>query len=97
MMKIERGNAMLISEWKDGFGHGVWTAMNCVPTPHRNCGSKPPKIVGVGAGRNHQFGDASGFIAFGTDGAVMNMGEVFNTFEDAAKFLESVFVWRVPA
>ena len=73
---------MLVSEWKDEFGHGVWTATNCV-----SGGSHPPKIVG-GMG-------VDGFIAFATDGAIMNMGEAFDTFEDAAKFLESVFTWEV--
>ena len=41
----------LVSEWKDNFNSGVWTATN--------------------------------------------MGEAFETFEDAAKFLESVFVWEI--
>ena len=33
--------------------------------------------------------------AFATDGSVMNMGEEFATFEDAAMFLETVFSWEV--
>jgi hypothetical protein len=72
---------MLVSKWKDKFGHGVCTATNCT-SPGR-----APQIVGGGA--------IVGFIAFATDGAVMNMGEAFDTFEDAAKFLESVFTWEV--
>ena len=78
----------LVSEWKDNFNSGVWTATNCVSPGHS------PKIVG---------GDGiDGFITFANDGAVMNMGEAFETFEDAAetfedaaKFLESVFVWEI--
>ena len=70
---------MLISEWKDEFNTGVWRATNCVSP------GKPPSIVG----------GLVGFIAFGTDGAIMNMGEAFDTFEDAAKWLESVFTWNV--
>ena len=52
-----------------------------------NCNSsgRAPKIVGRDAG----------FHAFATDGSVMNMGEEFATFEDAAMFLETVFSWEV--
>ena len=73
---------MLISEWKDEFDTGVWRATNCVSP-----GSHPPTIVG-GEG-------VTGFITFGTDGAIINCGDAFDTFEDAAKWLESVFTWNM--
>ena len=73
----------LVSEWKDNFNSGVWTATNCVSPGHS------PKIVG---------GDGiDGFFVFATDGAVINCGEPFDTFEDAGRFLETVFTWRIPA
>ena len=76
---------MVVSEWKENFkDFGVWTATNC------NSPGGAPKIVG--GGRNAR--DA-GFHAFATDGSVMNMGEEFATFEDAAMFLETVFSWEV--
>jgi hypothetical protein len=80
-MRNKEIDMTLVSEWKDNFNSGVWTATNCVSPGHS------PKIVG---------GDGiDGFITFANDGAVMNMGEAFEPFEDAAKFLESVFVWEI--
>ena len=74
---------MLVSNWKENFeGFGVWTATNCVTTdiPHS------PKIVESSSGT---FGTFGGF------GEILNMGESFEKFEDAAKFLESIFTWEV--
>jgi hypothetical protein len=83
MMRKQREIDMLISEWKDEFDFGVWKATNC------SSPGKPPAIVG---------GDGiDGFFVFATDGAVINCGEKFDTFEAAARFLETVFTWRIPA
>ena len=78
---------MLISEWKDEFNTGVWRATNCVSP------GKPPSIVVARAPK--KLGGITGFITFGTDGAIINCGDAFDTFEDAAKWLESVFTWNV--
>ena len=72
---------MLISEWKENFkGSGVWSATNCITE-----GPDVPKIV---EGNN-------GCIVFGLCGETLNCGEAFETFEGAARFLESIFVWTV--
>ncbi len=73
---------MLISNWKENFkGFGSWTATNCITAdiPHS------PKIVET----NGSFGTFGGF------GEILNMGEAFETFEEAAKFMESIFTWEV--
>jgi hypothetical protein len=80
-MMRNKEDVMLVSEWKDEFDTGVWTAMNCT-SPGR-----APQIVG-GKG-------ITGFLVFATDGAIINCGDAFKTFEDAAKWLESVFTWEV--
>ena len=73
---------MLVSDWKENFeGFGVWTATNCVTE-----GPNAPKIVEASSG---DFG------TFGLFGEALNAGEQFKTFEDAAKFLESIFTWSV--
>jgi len=73
---------MLISNWKENTkGFGVWTATNCITE-----GPDAPKIVEASSGT---------FGTFGLFGEIMNMGESFETFEDAAKFLESIFSWTV--
>ena len=73
---------MLVSKWKENFkDFGVWTATNC-----NSPGGAPPKIVEASSGT---------FGTFGLFGEILNMGESFETFEDAAKFLESIFSWTV--
>ena len=73
---------MLVSNWKENTeGFGVWTATNCVTE-----GPKLPTIIEASTG---------GFGTFGLCGEILNCGEAFDTFEDAAKFLESMFTWSV--
>ena len=79
---------MLISEWKDEFDSGVWRATNC------SSPGKPPAIVATG----DVGGDGiDGFFVFATDGGIINCGEKFDTFEAAARFLETVFAWKMKA
>ena len=76
---------MLVSEWKEGFkGFGIWTATNCI-----DVGLKaPPKIAAIEAG-------SKGFLVIGTFGDIINCGESFETFEEAAKWMETVFTFEV--
>ena len=73
---------MLVSEWKENFkDFGVWTATNCITK-----GPDAPKIVEASSGT---------FGTFGLFGEIMNMGESFETFEEAAKWMETVFTFEV--
>ena len=75
---------MLVSEWKENFeGFGVWSATNCLTE-----GIHPPKIAALEAG-------SKGFGVFGTFGDNLNCGESFETFEEAAKWMETVFTFEV--
>ena len=79
----EREFNMLVSKWKENFkGTGVWTATNCIS----KWGN--PKIV-VNAGDNETS------HVFGPLGDILNCGDAFETFEEAAKFLESTFTFTV--
>jgi len=73
---------MLVSEWKDEFGFGVSAATNCLTK-----GTVAPKIVSLKPD--------TGFCVFGAFGEILNMGEPFETFEEAAKWCETVFSWEV--
>jgi hypothetical protein len=79
----EREFNMLVSKWKDEFNFGVSAATNCLTK-----GTCAPKIVSL-----EDF--TSGFCVFGAFGEILNMGESFETFEEAAKWMETVFTFEV--
>ena len=73
---------MLVSEWKDEFDFGVSAATNCSTE-----GIVAPKIVSLKPD--------TGFCVFGAFGEILNMGEPFETFEEAAKWMETVFTFTI--
>jgi hypothetical protein len=73
---------MLISKWKDEFNFGVSAATNCLTK-----GTCAPKIVSLKPD--------TGFCVFGAFGEILNMGDTFETFDDAAKWMETVFTFEV--
>ena len=80
---------MLISNWKENFkGTGVWEATNCISGNI----SQSPKLVGDAP---DGWGHKTSFTAFGGFGEIMNMGEAFETCEEAAEFMEACFTWEV--
>ena len=78
----EREFNMLISKWKDEFNFGVSAATNCLTK-----GTCAPKIVSLKPD--------TGFCVFGAFGEILNMGDTFETFDDAAKWMETVFTFEV--
>ena len=73
---------MLVSKWKDEFDFGVSSATNCLTK-----GTCAPKIVSLKPD--------TGFCVFGAFGEILNVGEPFDTFEEAAKWMETVFTFEV--
>jgi len=73
---------MLVSKWKDEFNFGVSAATNCLTK-----GTCAPKIVSLKPD--------TGFCVFGAFGEILNMGDTFETFDDAAKWMETVFTFEV--
>tara|TARA_B100000745_G_scaffold252434_1_gene174630 strand:- start:179 stop:436 length:258 start_codon:yes stop_codon:yes gene_type:complete len=81
---------MLISKWKENFeGTGVWSATNCLTM----IGNTVPKIIVEGG----DLAPASlkGATVFGAFGEVLNCGEPFESFEEAARWMETVFTFEV--
>ena len=78
----EREFNMLVSKWKDEFNFGVSAATNCLTK-----GTCAPKIVSLKPD--------TGFCVFGAFGEILNMGDTFETFEEAAMWMETVFSWEV--
>jgi hypothetical protein len=72
----------LVSKWKDEFNFGVSAATNCTTK-----GTCAPKIVSLKPD--------TGFCVFGAFGEILNMGDTFETFDDAAKWMETVFTFEV--
>jgi hypothetical protein len=72
----------LVSKWKDEFNFGVSAATNCTTK-----GTCAPKIVSLKPD--------TGFCVFGAFGEILNMGDTFETFEEAAKWMETVFTFEV--
>ena len=68
----------LVSKWKDEFNFGVSAATNCTTK-----GTCAPKILSLKPD--------TGFCVFGAFGDVLNMGDTFETFEEAAMWMETVF------
>jgi hypothetical protein len=84
---------MLVSKWKENFeGTGVWSATNCLPMKNWNSTTVPKIVV---EGGDLAPATLKGATVFGAFGEVLNCGEPFESFEEAARWMETVFTFEV--